>query len=382
MRFKWFTAVAAAATCALVIGACGGDDDTTTPQGQATQSATQSATQTATQSSGTEANGALQQYSQRPTSVGVTEAVGKPIPTGKKVAYITCAAPQCVTFGKELTAAASVLGWTVKTFAPTGGDASATQAAFDQALATKPDALTFSGISTALIQRQLAAATKAGVAVFANSVQEKNVPGLLGSTGAGEWYTKKMQTVGKVIGNTAPAGSNVIVSSIGGFAGQDETFANIKTGMQESCPTCTMKEVLVSLTQIPEAPQILANAARKDPKVKLIVSVLDSVMGKGMNTALKSAGVTGVQYAGATGIEDGVQRVRAGQQVWVETYPIREFAWLNIDMMARHFAGVSITPDEVGGPEVWIVTKDNVPASNTFPVVEDYQAETKQLWGK
>src|SRR5882762_3131466 len=57
----------------------------------------------------------LAQYTTRPTTFSLTVPVGKPIPTGKTIAYINCGNTICASQGPILETAAKVLGWTVNT---------------------------------------------------------------------------------------------------------------------------------------------------------------------------------------------------------------------------------------------------------------------------
>jgi ribose transport system substrate-binding protein len=313
--------------------------------------------------------------------------VGKPIPSGKSIVFIGSApvSPQGLTFAKELQAAGKVLGWNVKSIQPAGADTSALQSAFDQALALKPDALAILGQAPGPISRQLQKAKQENIPVFAAAVAaDEGAPltGIVGATGSSEFDIRRQQGSGEFVGLQAPEGSQVGIGVLQGFSGTQKTIAEVTAGVKKTCPTCTAKPIQIAPTQIPDAPKILANAARSNPKMKWIVLTLDSVMGKGLGAALKGAGATDVKYGGTAAIEDGVERVRTGQESWVEVYPISENAWLMTDMMARHFAGVSLAPSVAGGSKPWFITKDNVPAQNTFPDVVDYQKQFTSLWGK
>ena len=57
------------------------------------------------------------------------------------------------------------------------------------------------------------------------------------------------------------------------------------------------------------------------------------------------------------------------------------YDYLMLDALARHWAGVPLVD---AGPPYWLVKKDTLPedTSKTFPLVEDYEAQFKALWGK
>ena len=57
------------------------------------------------------------------------------------------------------------------------------------------------------------------------------------------------------------------------------------------------------------------------------------------------------------------------------------YDYLMLDALARHWAGVPLVD---AGPPYWLVKKDTAPedTSKPFPLVEDYEAQWKALWGK
>jgi hypothetical protein len=245
--------------------------------------------------------------------------------------------------------------------------------------------LSYIAFPTAVIQRQLRKAAAAKIAVVPAASEEKDIPGSVGIVYGTGYLEKGVEASGEYAGSKVPAGSTVALPTVLGFddAATKATNAAITAGVKKTCPTCTTKVVPIPPSQIPDAPKIIANAARTDPKMKWIQSSLDSVTGKGLTAALRGAGLTDVKYGGTGAIEDGVQRVRGGEEEFVEVYPIRELGWQVADMMARHFAGASVAPDGGGvGPDPWIITKSNVPPTNTFPIVADYQQQFQRLWGK
>ena len=62
----------------------------------------------------------------RPTSLGVLKPIGKPVPTGKKVAFISCGVEACEVQGDIIKQGASDLGWTGSTISTDGAPARAT----------------------------------------------------------------------------------------------------------------------------------------------------------------------------------------------------------------------------------------------------------------
>src|SRR6266540_3801072 len=122
-----FVLVAAVVVAAFAASSAGG----TRPQGAAATAA----------SPLDEAKAVAAAAQKRPTSIGLTTPVGKPIPKGKKVVYIACGAIQaCTVHIKFLKDAAKALGWTA-TMITTDGSPQQVQGAFDSALRSGADAI-------------------------------------------------------------------------------------------------------------------------------------------------------------------------------------------------------------------------------------------------
>src|SRR5512132_3227034 len=112
------------AVAAIAVTACGSSSDTSSSSG----------------SSGASSAGALTaadklaaQWQQRPTQIPVTQPVGKPIPTGKRIDFINCGVTSCTILYNNLSQAAKTLGWTVKQI-NTQGTPETVQAAWKQAV--------------------------------------------------------------------------------------------------------------------------------------------------------------------------------------------------------------------------------------------------------
>ena len=63
----------------------------------------------------------------------VTTPIGKPVPTGKKIVFISCGISVCNLQGSIVAAAAKSLGWTSSTIS-TDGSPTSVQAAYETAI--------------------------------------------------------------------------------------------------------------------------------------------------------------------------------------------------------------------------------------------------------
>ena len=75
--------------------------------------------------------------SARPESIGTLAPIGKPVPTGKEIAFISCGVEACEVQGDIIKQGAADLGWTAKTIG-TDGSPEQLQNAFGTALRQGP----------------------------------------------------------------------------------------------------------------------------------------------------------------------------------------------------------------------------------------------------
>ena len=149
-------------TALLTLAACGNG---TTPAADSTQAAAPGLPGLSA------ARAALAKYSERPATISVTQPVGKQIPKGKKIDFILCGVQSCKDLADFFTDAAGQLGWQVKQIA-TQGTPESVQAAYEQALRDKPDAVVASGFPRAVYAKQLAQLKAAGIPVIQSNADD------------------------------------------------------------------------------------------------------------------------------------------------------------------------------------------------------------------
>ena len=181
---------------ALAAAACGSDNKsssgatTTAASGGATTTAASGATTTAASGGATTtaasggASGAakakeiVDKYIQRPTSIPLTTPVGKDIPTGKKIYFISCGVDVCEAEADIVKKATDILGWTT-TKLSTDGSPQQVQNAWEQVVREKPDGVIYTGTPRSQIDQYITQAAANGTAVAACCVTDKPENGLI-----------------------------------------------------------------------------------------------------------------------------------------------------------------------------------------------------------
>jgi ribose transport system substrate-binding protein len=344
-------------TALLALAACGTG---TTPAADSTQAG-------APGSPGlTAARAALAKYSERPATISVTEPVGKAIPKGKKIDFILCGVQSCKDLAGFFTEAAKELGWQVKQIS-TQGTPESVQAAYEQAVRDKPDAVVASGFPRAVYAKQLAQLKAAGIPVIQSNADDVTGDGIsLLKNGPKDVGVQGEMLASWVVSNSG-AKADTVYFDLPAYTILKPVKDSFAAKYKEWCDGCALDNVDVPITAVgKDMPDRVVSYLRSHPKVTHVVFSL-GLLNVGVPAALKTAGITGKHIV----VTDGAMALNS-----------HETAWLQADALARHFTGQSMAVGQKAALPNMLVTKDNLPsADGDFPIVEDYKKQFKALWG-
>ncbi|MER6248290.1 substrate-binding domain-containing protein [Streptomyces griseorubiginosus] len=358
-------------TALLALAGCGSG---TTPAADSAKAAPDSPGLTA-------ARKAMAKYSAHPDRIPLTQPVGRKIPTGKTVDFILCGVQSCQDLANFFTAAANQLGWHVRQIA-TQGTPESVQSAYEQALRDKPDAVVSSGFPRAVYAKQLAQFKAAGIPVLQSNADDvvgdgvsllKNGPQDVAVQGEmlASWVVADSNAQADTVYFDLPA--YTILKPV------KDTFA---AKYKQWCAGCGLDTVDVPITAIgKDMPDRVVSYLRSHPKVTHVVFSL-GLLNVGVPAALKTAGITGKHLAVNVGDGQNYQYIQSGLSDAAMALNSHETSWLQVDALARHFTGQSMDVDQKAVLPNMLITKDNLPKTiGDFPIVEDYQAQFKALWG-
>ncbi|MFH9548389.1 substrate-binding domain-containing protein [Streptomyces sp. NBC_00377] len=359
-------------TALLALAACGTD---TTP-------AADSAKAAASDSPGLiAARKAVEKYSEHPARIPVTTPVGKSIPGDKKIDFILCGVQSCQDLANFFTAGAEQLGWQVRQIA-TQGTPESVQAAYDQALRDKPDAVVSSGFPRAVYAKQLAQLKAAGIPVVQSNADDVVGDGIsLLKNGPGDVAVQGEMLASWVVSDSG-AQADTVYFDLPAYTILKPVKDSFAAKYKEWCAGCGLDSVDVPITSIgKDMPDRVVSYLRSHPKVTHVVFSL-GLLNVGVPAALKTAGITGKHIAVNVGDGQNYQYIQSGLSDAAMALNSHEAAWLQVDALARQFTGQSMDVDQKAVLPNMLVTKDNLPkALGDFPLVEDYQAQFKALWG-
>ena len=359
-------------TALLALAACGSG---ATPAADSTQAG-------APGSPGlTAARAALAKYSERPATISVTEPVGKAIPQGKKIDFILCGVQSCKDLAGFFTEAAEELGWQVKQIA-TQGTPESVQAAYEQAVRDKPDAVVASGFPRAVYAKQLAQLKAAGIPVIQSNADDVTGDGVsLLKNGPKDVGVQGEMLASWVVSNSG-AKADTVYFDLPAYTILKPVKDSFAVKYKEWCDGCALDNVDVPITAVgKDMPDRVVSYLRSHPKVTHVVFSL-GLLNVGVPAALKTAGITGKRIVVNVGDAQNYQYIEGGLTDGAMALNSHETAWLQADALARHFTGGTMAVDQKAALPNMLVTKDNLPsADGDFPIVEDYEKQFKALWG-
>jgi ribose transport system substrate-binding protein len=326
----------------------------------------------------TKAQTLAQQASTRPTSIGLTQAISKPVPAGKKVVFISCGVQACEIQGNIIKQGATDLGWNAQAIA-TDGSPEQLQNAFETALRQGADAVILNAVNRAVVAKQIAEAKSKGVAFVTCCSTESPGDGILANVAGKENSAKIGQSLAAEIVADGKAQANTLYVNISAFQILKALGDQFQSSYKQFCPSCAYSALDIPATSLgKDAPDRIVSYLRSHPQVNHVVLSVSNALGAGLPAALRAAGLADkVKIVGQSGDTQTFQDLQAKSVNSVVPFDYYAVDYLMLDALARHFAGA---PAQPATPPLWIVNAQNMPADATkglFPVVQSYRDEFK-----
>jgi ribose transport system substrate-binding protein len=320
---------------------------------------------------------------QRPTTIGITEAVKQPIPSGKTIAFIQCGAPICVSLGKDLSAAAAKVNWKVNPI-DAGLTAESIKAAWAQAVTTKPDAVVGSGNPRSLFNPELAALQAAKIPVIDLTTTDPATNGITQVYGGvDDWGPVGKNIADYMLVNSGGSAVKELSVTVSSYPNLGLVSGSIKSEITSKCSECSAAVLDVPGTSIgSDLPTRVTSYLSAHPDINWVYVGFDDMV-TGLPAALQSAGLGKVKLATLSVNTTMAGYISNGQSLVMATgFDVTEMMWRSVDYLARLFTNSSVTPNTSATLPMWYVNKSNLPSTTeNFPYVADYQAQYKKLWG-
>jgi ribose transport system substrate-binding protein len=329
---------------------------------------------------------ANEKWEKRPTSIGLTTPVEKPIPKGKVIDYIQCGVPACATEGDQFEEAMKLLGWKLNRV-NAGSTPEEIKNAYQKAIGDKPDAVVGSGNPLVLYESEAKELEGMGIPVVQSFIQDEPEEGNgLTAVVAGN---ETSETQGKMMADFILAHSEdesmeVGVVNVNGFETVTRTAEVVKQTVEEECSGCAVKELDVPVTSIgSDLPQRVSSFLTSNPGIEWATIGYDDMV-SGLPTALKGAGVESVKLT-TINISPSIAPYMAKGEYLQATIgtSFPEVYWRVIDTLVRIFNEEPLKEDLNSSTlPYWTITAKTLPSeSEEFAVVENYQEQFEKLWG-
>jgi ABC-type sugar transport system substrate-binding protein len=398
---RWLLVLLLVAALAVFVSACGGGSSSSSSSEATTEAESESepaggeepAEGEEAESEGESSGGSniaelekIVQEHVKPQGIGPTVPIGKPVPEDQYAVFINCGAPACVVFEESFNEAAALFNWKVDdiTVEPTPASI---QQGFAEAVRRKPDAVVTSGFAIEQFPKQ------------AKELNELEIP-ILSNTGTdpatfnpAEGVTLQTQET-KVVSEAAELMADQAIVNAGGegdfLAANLSGYPSVKIQVEAfeeeiktKCPKCSVERLEVQPTQLgKEAPTIVANKLRANTNIVGIYFGYDAIA-TGLNSALKTSGITPPDIYAWAPDEVGVEELRNDEKTGAVPLGQPENGWQMVYAMALLATGGKVEDAEKWGPYVlWAPEFENIPDSPANPPPNpNFKAEFEKLWG-
>jgi len=369
-RSTWVAVTGPIVALLLVASACGSSDDSTSGS-------------TSVDTAGlAAAEATVAKAAVRPTSITVADPIDKPIPSGKKITFVSCGVEACAIQGPILAEGAAILGWAVDQVA-TDGSPEKVQGAIDAAIRNGADAVILNAADKDAYAKQIADAQEAGVQFVTCCSLATAGDGLLYNTATNKQNGPIGDYLAADVVTSSGGKADALYVNISAFEILKQVGTTFEDGMKKYCSSCSVDSLDIPLTSLgKDAPDRIVSYLRSHPDVNYVVLSVTDALGSGLPAALKAAGLADkVTIVGQGGGPQNFADMRSDSIKALVPADLYSYDYLMLDALARHWAGVPLVD---AGPPYWLVKKDTAPedTSKPFPVVEDYLAQWKALWGK
>jgi ABC-type sugar transport system substrate-binding protein len=324
----------------------------------------------------------VKELSVRPTSIGKLPKITKPIPKGKKIAFLSGCGESCEQQFRTLKEGAEVLGWTASLIDDSEATPEAVKAAWEQALRTNPDGIVQAGgLPHEYYESELAQARDRNIPVVTMGDSQPKIPGIASSVEVKRYALNGINMADWIIAATGGE-ANVVIQNIPAYEGIDTQSKELAKELESKCPGCTVKTYEMPVTESNFA-SATASQVQAEPNTNYLATAFGDFT-VGMPAALAAVGAEDVPIITQVQNSAVIQYLQKDEDVAaVYGYPGPEVAWRAVDAFARVFTGSSPEVDETTPWPEWFITAEQVTPeieAGFFPLVKNYQEQFKELW--
>jgi ribose transport system substrate-binding protein len=294
--------------------------------------------------------------------------------------------PQTHLMSEGVKAAATALGWNFKDIIVDQSNPSQVAASFLQALQFHPALVTTQGTPPQEWQSVLPDYEKAGVllvpAFDSGDLTSSAIPTM--QVGGEPFFDQSAQMLADWFIQKSDGKGHALLVNLAGFPQSDLFQQSFLAQVSKNCSGCSVSQTSITIPQAVgnQGAPVVVSAIRRDPSIKYVLT-LNSPFLDGLSSALSAAGLSDVQWGGASaGAADETAILAGGSETVGVGAPELIAGWLAVDAGLRHMAGMSY-PDGYGALPIQLLTSDNKSDWTVAPSLEEpanYAALFKATW--
>jgi ribose transport system substrate-binding protein len=385
----------------LGVAACGSSSSGSSSEGSTETSTAESGSSSSTESSFLSAavseklGAEVEKLEERPTKIGPTEKIEKPIPKGKVIDVVHSSVEGQTSAIPYFEEAGELLGWKVVPI-EAGLTAETTKNAWEQVVRNKPDGVITTASAVSSFAPQLAELKALKIPV----VNQYSGGDPVGSNGiidppifGNDYFLEQGAALAKyVLANTTePIKGAMFLSKH--FPNNVLMSEGFKGEIEKQCAECevSLQEIAITAVGTNAVAEQIAAYVQANPDTNWIYPAWTDLMA-GVPAAMRGAGLSGkVQFvtlqAGGAAPTENSYLENGEELVAITQIPGQDGEWQCIDELARYFTGMPTTADAPTSESFWIVTQKVMEEEElgqfegSYPTVVNYKEQFEELWG-
>lgn len=324
----------------------------------------------------------LTQLEQEPTTIPITTPLPEKPEPGGTLVFLKCDAPQCGFQETTFAAVADLVGWELVSIPFSSADSATLVQGLQQALALKPDAVTFGGPAYELWSQFIPQFEEIGAIIIPSYVGPIPLSDTVPVNIAGPVNDAAMAAIlAQWVAEDSGGKAHVLVQTISAFKAIVGWADDFEAELSEICPDCEVSLVNNSAEQFlgAGAAQSIVSEIRKDPSIDYFVGY-NGAFFTGLNQQLASAQLD-VKVGGMFPLPQNVQDVANGSGGAFLAVSNSYTAWAIFDAALRHAQGAPQVPEAEQVFPVKLVTETSaVESDGNFSGPANTEQLFSELW--
>jgi ABC-type sugar transport system substrate-binding protein len=330
-------------------------------------------------------------YLKPATAIGVTTPLSGPAVRGKTIVIPLASDEASQTVAKAIKEAASVVGWTVKTFPFSLTSPQSLITGMQQTLQMrpKPAAIAISAIPEAVWGNMEPEFEKAGIAILVTAISGVPVSAAV-PTGGHIFGDETQKLRGRLLGDFMIMDSGGRANAVAIGSPDLPSFTSLNEGIQEAfagCPDCKLTIANGPITDLEsDGTNFATSAVQRYPSATYLAIPYGQFF-PGLTNALDTAGDKAVKIVGASSDPEDLQEVKAGTAAAFLSTALTYVGYEVMDAALRVAGHEKLPVDEYDAMPQQIFTKDTITSSdinsdgNDYLYPADFQEQFYKLWG-